>query len=144
MIPALDPREIAFRQFWSNYPRRIAIAEARVAFAGALKIARAEDIISGAHRFATDPNRDETYTVYPAKWLNGQRWADGPLPPRKLSPEELVEKAAIEAVRRSDLERERSAAIGRELDEMKRRAVPMPEDLRQVIREARNAHQITK
>ena len=65
---------------------------------------------------------------------------DGPLPPRKLTPEELVEKAALEAVRRSDLERERSLAIGRELEEMRRRAVPMPEDLREQI----NAHKLQK
>ena len=144
MIPTLDPREIAFRHFWNRFPNKIAIAEARVAFAQALKVAKAEDIIIGAQRFADDPNRDPVWTPYPSKWINGQRWLDGPLPPRKLTPEELVEKAAIEAVRRSDLERERSLAIGRELDEMKRRAVPMPEDLRQVIREARKAHRLQK
>ena len=140
MIPVLDPREIAFRHFWNRYPYKIAIAEARVAFAQALKIAKAEDIIIGAQRFAEDPNRDATYTPYPSKWLNGQRWMDGPLPPRKLSPEELAEKAALEAVRRNDLERERSIAIGLELEAMKARAVPMPEDLREQIM----AHRLQK
>ena len=140
MNQTLDPREIAFRHFWNRYPHKIAIAEARVAFAQALKIAKAEDIIIGAQRFAEDPNRDATYTPYPSKWLAGQRWMDGPLPPRKLSPEELVEKAALEAIRRNDLERERSIALGLELEAMKARAVPMPEDLRQQI----NAHKLQK
>ena len=137
MIPALDPREIAFRQFWSNYPRRIAIAEARVAFARAIQTYQVADIIEGASRYARDANRNETYTVYPAKWLDQQRWMDGPLPPRKLTPEELAEKASLEAVRRNDLERERSIAIGLELEAMKARAVPMPEDLREQIRSHR-------
>jgi hypothetical protein len=134
MNQTLNPREIAFRHFWNRYPHKIAIAEARVAFAQALKIAKAEDIIIGAQRFAEDPNRDSTYTPYPSKWLNGQRWMDGPLPPRKLTPEELAEKAALEAIRRNDLERERSIALGLELEEMRRRAVPMPEDMRERIR----------
>ena len=140
MNQTLDPREIAFRHFWNRYPHKIAIAEARVAFAQALKIAKAEDIIIGAQRFAEDPNRDATYTPYPSKWLNGQRWMDGPLPPRKLTPEELAEKAALEVIRRNDLERERSIAIGLEMEEARRRAVPMPEDLREQI----NAHKLPK
>ena len=140
MNRTLDPREIAFRHFWNRYPHKIAIAEARVAFAQALKIAKAEDIIIGAQRFAEDPNRDSTYTPYPSKWLNGQRWLDGPLPPRKLTPEELAEKAALEVIRRNDLERERSIAIGLEMEEARRRAVPMPEDLREQI----NAHKLPK
>lgn len=144
MIPALDPREIAFRQFFANYPRKIAVAEARLAFANAIKSFPVADIIEGARRYATDPNRDPTWTPYPAKWVNQNGWLDLPLPPRKLTPEELAEKAALEVIRRNDLERERSIAIGKEMEEARRRAVPMPEDLRQVIQEVKKAHEITK
>lgn len=141
MNQTLDPREIAFRHFWNRFPNKIAIAEARVAFAQALKIAKAEDIIIGAQRFAEDPNRDPTYTPYPSNWLRQQRWQDGPLPPRKLTPEELAQKAALDVIKRNDLERERSLAIGKEMEEARRRAVPMPEDLREQIRAA---HESTK
>lgn len=144
MNQTLDPGEIAFRHFWVRYPNKIAIAEARLAFAQALKIARAEDIIIGAQRFAEDPNRDATYTPYPSKWLNGQRWTDGPLPPRKLSSEELAERDVVRAKAKDEAEKARSAAIGLELQAMRARAVPMPEDLREIIQEVRKAHEITK
>lgn len=140
MIPALDPTEIAFRHFWLAYPFKIAVAEARVAFKQALKLTTAQNLIESAHRFAKDANRDSAFTPYPARWLAQQRWFDGPLPPRKLSPEELAEKAALEAIRRNDLERERSIALGLELEEMRARAVPMPEDMREQI----SAHKLPK
>lgn len=132
MNQTLDPGEIAFRHFWNRYPRKIAIAEARVAFAHALTLARAEDIIIGAQRFADDPNRTETYTPYPAKWLNGQRWMDGALPPRTLSPEELAQREIQRAKDKDEAERLRSEAIGREMEEARKRAVPMTEEAKEI------------
>ena len=142
MNQTLDPREIAFRHFWNRYPHKIAIAEARVAFAQALKIAKAEDIIIGAQRFADDPNRDATYTPYPSKWLAGQRWMDGALPPRKFSPEELAEKEVAKAKAKEEAERKRSIEIGLEMEEARKRAVPMTQEAKDI--RAKLGHYIPK
>ena len=126
----LDPREIAFRHFWDRYPLKISIAEARVAFASALKIASAEDLILGAQRYATDPNRDETYTVYPAKWLIQQRWMDSALPPRTLSPQESAQLDKERAKVQNEREIARSQAISDEFEAAKARAVPLSPTLK--------------
>ena len=130
LLTTLDPREIAFRHFWNNYPLKLAIAEARVAFAKALKIASAQELIEGAIRFANDPNRDPRYTPYPAKWLFGQRWKDGALPPRTRTPQEQTEYEAIMAKSRDERERVKSEQLAREFEEAKARAVPLRADLK--------------
>lgn len=142
MNQTLDPKEIAFRHFWDRYPRKIAIAEARVAFFQALNIARADDIIIGAGRFAIDPNRTETFTPYPAKWLSGQRWMDGPLPPRTFSPEELAQREIQRAKDKDEAERLRSIQVGLEMEEARKRAVPMTEEAKEIRKKL--GHYITK
>lgn len=143
-MTTLDPREIAFRQFWSNYPRKVAIAEARVAFARAIQSHLAADIIEGAHRYAMDANRDETYTPYPVKWLNNIGWMDGPLPPRKLTPDEVAQRDIARTKTRDEAEKARSTAMGLEFKAMKARAVPMPDNMREIIQEIRRSHETTK
>lgn len=71
-----------FDEFWDTYPRRRDRRKAEKAFTNALKRAPPDDIIAGAHRYATDPNRDDQYTKYAEGWLNGDGWLDEPLPPR--------------------------------------------------------------
>ena len=133
MNQTLDPREIAFRQFWSHYPLRMAIAEARVAFANALKTTSAQELIEGAQRFAQDPNRQPEYTPYPAKWLNGQRWLDGALPPRTLSPQESAQLDKERARVQNEREIARSQAISDEFKAAKARAVPLSPTLKAEI-----------
>jgi hypothetical protein len=76
-----------FDRFWAVYPRREGPEDARQAWERALRRgADPGDMIAGAECYAADPNRDPTYTVHPARWLDGARWADDPLPPRTSAP----------------------------------------------------------
>lgn len=71
-----------FDEFWSNYPNKVDKARARKAFRK-LTPAKVKLAIVGARSFADDPNLPEKrFIPYPATWLNGERWEDGPLPAR--------------------------------------------------------------
>lgn len=71
----------AFSEFWSVYPKKVAKADARKAFAAAMKRADVDDIITGARRLRDDPNLPEKqYIPHPGKWLRGDQWEDEPLP----------------------------------------------------------------
>jgi hypothetical protein len=72
----------SFDEFWEIYPRKAGKQEARKVFKRALSNATLADILAGARRYASDPNREAQYTAHPATWLNQGRWADEPLPPR--------------------------------------------------------------
>lgn len=79
-----NPEGDAFARFWSVYPRNHGKGAARKAWPKAVRVSGdAERIIAGASRFATDPNRDDSYTPHASTWLNGERWDDPPLPPRQ-------------------------------------------------------------
>lgn len=71
-----------FDEFWDAYPRKEARRKAVTAYSSALKRADVASIVAGAQRYRSDPNRDASYTALPTTWLNGDRWADDPLPPR--------------------------------------------------------------
>jgi len=71
-----------FDDFWSVYPRKVGKRDAERAYVRALKVATSEEILEGAKRYATDPNRLGEFTAHPATWLNRGSWADEPLPPR--------------------------------------------------------------
>ena len=72
----------SFDEFWNVYPRKVGKREAEKAYAKALSVASAEEILAGAQKYATDPNRVDTFTAHPSTWLNQGRWSDAPLPPR--------------------------------------------------------------
>lgn len=74
----------AFNSFWELYPRKVGKPVARNAFLKAVKRAGSvEEIVSGASRFAADPNLPEKQFVpHPSTWLNRDGWNDEPLPPR--------------------------------------------------------------
>lgn len=75
----------AFTAFWKAYPRKTAKGEARKAWPRAIKAAGGDlgKIVGGVRRYAADPNLPEPQFIpHPAKWLNDERWDDGPLPPR--------------------------------------------------------------
>lgn len=81
---ARKPTEPAgFAEFWATYPSRQAKGTALKAYSNALKKADAAVILDGALRYATDPNRSDQFTANPSTWLNGERWADDPLPDRR-------------------------------------------------------------
>ena len=72
--PSIEPS--LFDKFWKIYPRKVAKGQAQKAWEKAVKIAKAEDIIAGAEKYAKDRLRDPKFTAHPATWLNGQRWLD--------------------------------------------------------------------
>lgn len=73
-----------FDDFWAAYPHHgRGKAEARKAWARAIRRAPAETIIAAAARLAADPNLPEArFVPHAATWLNNDRWEDGPLPAR--------------------------------------------------------------
>jgi hypothetical protein len=71
-----------FDDFWLAYPRKQSRGPARHAWVQATRRAAPDEIVAGARRYAADPNRVDRYTVAPARWLEEERWADGPLPDR--------------------------------------------------------------
>lgn len=68
-------------KFWAAYPLKRGKKEARKAWATAIKVAPAEDIITGAERYAVEVKRRGTpqdKIKYAQGWLSGERWADEP------------------------------------------------------------------
>ncbi len=72
----------SFVQFWSVYPRKQGRRDASIAFAVARRKKQPIYLIAQAQRYASDPNREERFTLSPAKWLNGEHWDDAPEPAR--------------------------------------------------------------
>ena len=72
-----------FEKFWNTYPIKIGKASALKAWTKATKKNTPDLIIEGAERYAKDPNREAEFTAHPATWLNGERWLDQPLPPKR-------------------------------------------------------------
>lgn len=67
-------------KFWATYPRRVGKAEARKAWAKAIKGRHdPEKIISGASRYAAEVTRRRApidKIKHPQGWLTGERWND--------------------------------------------------------------------
>ena len=80
--PTTSSEPDLFDQFWQVFPGKKAKLTAKKAWAKALTKAPHWEIIAGAVRYRDDPNREATFTAYPATWLNGGRWEDEPLPTR--------------------------------------------------------------
>ena len=81
-ITTQNPSDSDFNLFWAIYPRKEAKGAARTAFQKAAKKVSVQDIIEGAKRFASDPNRQPEFTAHASTWLNQERWTDAPLPSR--------------------------------------------------------------
>ena len=67
-----------FDEWWSLYPRKVAKADARKAWAK-MKPAERDEAVStvGQHsRLWTAEGRGTSTIPYPASWLNGRRWED--------------------------------------------------------------------
>lgn len=124
----------SFDAFWKIYPRKVGKQAAQKAFLKALKAATAEEILTGAKRYAEDPNRAASFTAHPTTWLNAGRWNDEPLPPRiKTAEERRLEELAL-AERRRQIEQEANERWKKELEERERNKAPMPQELRRLIR----------
>ena len=124
---------ITFDQFWKAYPRKTAKGAARKAWD---KLQPEEQLaaIEGATRFAADPNREETFTPYPATWLNAEQWGDEPLPPRKLTPEAQRAKELVEARERAAREAEAAKRLTELEERARQNAVPMPEYIKDLLK----------
>lgn len=73
-----------FETFWQQYPRGEGKGGAHKVWVQIVKTGKAtnEELIAGAMRYATDPNRDPSYTKHASTWLNAGCWGDAPLPKR--------------------------------------------------------------
>jgi len=91
-----------FENFWNTYPRKVGKQAAIKAFTKATTITSVDEILAGTIRYGNDRNLpfDENFIPHPATWLNAGRWEDGPLPERKLTPEELALKGKALAEKR--------------------------------------------
>jgi len=73
-----DPSAV-FASFWAVYPRKIGKAKARTAFASALGKTSADDLVTGARRYADYvawSTQDPRFVKHPTTWLNGECWED--------------------------------------------------------------------
>jgi hypothetical protein len=85
----------------------VAKQAAQRAWDQAIKIATAEEIIAGAHRYAAErADQDQKYTKHPTTWLNGGCWMDEPVE-REMNYAEMADTL------RREIERDR-----RERDEV--------------------------
>ena len=123
-----------FDVFWKIYPLKVGKGAAIKAFEKASRSTDIKVIIKGAQRYLSDPNRSQAYTAHPATWLNAQRWLDDPLPQRVLSPDEKKEKELQEARAKTEREREATAEWFRQVEEQQQKAVPVPQELRDLMK----------
>lgn len=123
-----------FDTFWSVYPRRVAKQSAIKAWEKAVRVETPEVIIEGARRYANDPNREPQFTAHPATWLNAHRWGDDPLPERELSREEMQARERQKSREREIRDREDTQEYFRQLAEQRKKAVPMPEELKTLFK----------
>ena len=73
-----------FGTFWNLYPIRKNVVAARESWRIAIKKVSPEMILEAVEKYANDPHRDPSYTPFPARWLDEERWHDGPTPPRTI------------------------------------------------------------
>ncbi len=67
----------SFEAFYAAYPKRVARGAAEQAYARALKIATAEQLLAGAQAYAAlRAGEDAKFTKAPAVWLNQKCWLD--------------------------------------------------------------------
>ena len=116
----------SFDAFWNIYPRKVGKQDAQKSYERALRLATPEEILQGATRFASDPNRVPTFTPHPATWLNQGRWSDEPLPSRTP---EVAFRGVITTPTIVPPAFDREEALERQ-----ERAIPMPESVRDLFK----------
>jgi hypothetical protein len=101
-----------FEKFWNVYPRKVAKKSALKAWVACVTQENLDDVVAGAIRFAHDPNLPvEQFVPHPSTWLRSERWLDGPLPERQMSPEEREAKELAAIARRRELDRKHAEEI---------------------------------
>lgn len=133
--PPIEPPQ-HFESFWQIYPLKVGKKTAQAAFEKAIKTTALEIILEGAARYANDPNRHPSYTAHPSTWLNQERWADAPLPPREITPQERKEQELAKSKEREAREKADREAWKRELAEQAAKAVPAPPEVREILTKA--------
>lgn len=123
----------SFEDFYKAYPRKTAKGAAQKAW-DKLPLEDRQKAVEGALRYSNDPNRDPSFTAYPATWLNAQRWLDEPLPPRKFSQEEIKARELLESRAKAETERLRSQKLDEERRRAEAQAVPMPDYLKDLLK----------
>lgn len=115
-----------FEKFWNVYPRKVAKKSALKAWVACVTKENLDDVVAGAIRFANDPNLPvEQFIPHPSTWLRSERWLDGPLPERQLSPEEREAKDLAAIARRRELDRKHMAEL-LEQDKLAREGASAP------------------
>lgn len=123
-----------FDMFWNSYPIKVGKSAAKRAWDKAITVEKPDVIIMGAYRYALDPNRHPSFTAHASTWLNAGRWADAPLPPRMLSPEEKRLQEMEESKAKTERERQAYLDWQEELRKTQERAVPIPTELKDLLR----------
>lgn len=82
-----------FEAFWKTYPRKNAKAAAFKAW-NKLSTEEKQLAVTGAQRYANDPNRVPQFTAHGSTWLNEKRWEDAPLPARSTNQQTYEDKVA--------------------------------------------------
>lgn len=65
-----------FDTFYEVFPAHKDRAKAFGAYRKARKKTDAATLLAGAERYRDDPNRNPSFTKYPASWLNAESWLD--------------------------------------------------------------------
>ena len=100
-----------FEAFWQAYPRKAAKRTAWEAFRRAQRKTSGQLLVGYAQRYAADPNRSDRFTPHPARWLDEERWNDGPLPPRMENRAQAQWDADAEVYRQLKAEEEAGHAV---------------------------------
>ena len=130
------PETFAF--FWKVYPLKVGKQAAAKAWQNAIKKATAQEILAGAYRYANDPNRHPSYTAHASTWLNAGRWADDPLPARIKTADEIKAEQLEASRKKAEMEKAETDRFFAELQEQQSVAVPMPAEVKQLLRELRH------
>jgi DNA-binding transcriptional regulator YhcF (GntR family) len=129
--------ETEFDLFWKIYPLKVGKAAAKKAWEKAVKEAGVDKLVNGALRYANDPNRHPSFTAHAATWLNAGRWNDEALPPRILTAEEKREAELKVSREKSAREREEYQRWQMEQEELKTKAIPMPDSVKDLLQRVR-------
>lgn len=88
LIPPPAPKPDQFEEFWVTWPRKDSKAEAKKAWAKAIRATDPNVIIAAARAYSESPYRPERqYVPHAATWLNQRRWEDPlPQPPEERRP----------------------------------------------------------
>ncbi|WP_109523730.1 MULTISPECIES: hypothetical protein [Nocardia] len=95
-----------FAEWWKLWPRKQARAAAAKAFPRARAKIGFDALMSATRAYVQDTNREDAYTPHGATWLNGERWADAPLPHKRAAIASVSAEDKVAAV--FDLGRELS------------------------------------